>query len=63
MTDSWRCDTCDRCFGNTKNRIELVRKIRNGADKYEYIPYRDMCTDCELYDKKIAKKRRRTTGN
>jgi len=28
MADSWQCDTCDRHFNSTKNRIELVRKLR-----------------------------------
>lgn len=59
MTDSWQCDTCDRHFNSSKNRIELVRKLRRGLNSYEYISYQDLCTDCELYDKKMTAKRRR----
>jgi hypothetical protein len=59
MADTWQCDTCCIYFPSTKNRIRLERKIRDGADKYEYIPYQDICTDCELYYKKWLKEHRR----
>jgi hypothetical protein len=58
MTDSWQCDICGRHFTSTENRIELVRKTRNGPN-CEYIPYQDFCTDCELYVKKMAERRMR----
>ena len=59
MTDSWKCDTCDRHFDSAKNRVELVRKICRGPNLRDYIAYQDFCTDCELYHKKCLKKRRR----
>jgi predicted nucleic-acid-binding Zn-ribbon protein len=55
MTNSWQCDKCGRHFISTEKRIELARKLPNGPS-YEYIPYQDMCTDCELYDKKMSEK-------
>jgi hypothetical protein len=64
MTDTWQCDKCERNFVNTRERIDLARKIRNGPT-YEYVSYQDLCTDCELYNKKSLVKRRRNndTGN
>ena len=59
MTDSWKCDTCDRHFDSAKNRVELVRKICRGPNLRDYIAYQDFCTDCELYYKKMMEKRRR----
>jgi hypothetical protein len=59
MTNSWQCDTCDRHFNTTKHRIELARKIRRGLNSYEYVSYRDLCTDCELYEKKWLKRCKR----
>lgn len=58
MTSSWQCDICDRHFSSSKNKIELARKLQTGS-AYEYFSYQDMCTDCELYYKKMAEKRRR----
>jgi hypothetical protein len=55
MTDSWQCDICGRHFTSTENRIQLERKIRNGANKPEYISSLEICTDCELYIKKWLK--------
>ena len=52
MTDSWQCDICERYFTGTKNRVQLMRKLATGPNSYEYIPYEDMCTDCESYEKK-----------
>jgi hypothetical protein len=61
MTDLWQCDLRGRNFASTKNRVELVRKIHNGSNSYEYISYQDICTDCELYSKKWNEKRRRNS--
>jgi hypothetical protein len=59
MAETWKCDTCGRHFTSTKNRIELVRKIRRGPNSSNYMAYQDICTDFESYDKKMAEKRRR----
>ena len=59
MTDSWQCDTCGRHFNCTRNRIELLRKIPIGPNSYDCVAYQDKCTDCEIYDKKMAERRRR----
>jgi hypothetical protein len=62
MAETWQCDICCIHFHRQENRIELARKIRNGANKYEYISYQDFCTDCELYYKKWLKKLRRNSN-
>ena len=52
MTDSWQCDGCGRHFTGPRNRIQLERKLVFGSNSNEYIPYLDICTDCERWMKK-----------
>jgi hypothetical protein len=53
MTESWLCDgVCGRHFTSGKNRIQLERKFVFDSKSNEYIPYLDLCTECESYCKK-----------
>jgi hypothetical protein len=52
MTESWQCDVCNRHFISPKNRIQLELKLVFGSKSNEYIPYLDLCTECESYCKK-----------
>jgi hypothetical protein len=62
MTDSWPRDLCDRHFTGTMNRIQPMRKIRNAPNKYEYVSYQQICSDCEPIDKIMSENARRRKG-
>jgi hypothetical protein len=62
MTDLWQCDGCGRHFTSTKNRIQLMVRIVSGSGSYEDIPYLDICTDCEGYEKRSRDNRSRNDG-
>lgn len=60
MTERWLCDgICGRHFASTKNRIQLDRRLEARPNSCEHIPYLEICTDCESYEKRWRNKRRR----
>jgi hypothetical protein len=58
MTESWQCEVCGQHFTSKKNRIQLMVRVVSISGSQEDLPYLDICTDCELDEKKRRSWRR-----
>jgi hypothetical protein len=61
MTDTWQCEVCGQCFTSKKNRIQLMVRVVGVSGSQEDFPYLEICTDCELDEKKRRSCRKRRT--
>jgi hypothetical protein len=62
MTEPWQCEVCGRYFTSKENQIQLMIRVVGVSGSQEDFPYLNICTDCELDEKKRRSKRSQNDG-